>query len=611
MSPEELSQTIDLPRHEPIPLLIAQLAARSPDLPAVDAGGRTWTYRTLAARSAEVASSLLRDGLSRGDVVAVTGRHTPELVACLLGALASGGVLLPVDPALPERRKHQLLAEAGATRVLDADRAGGAVAAPALDELAAKIAPEDPAYVLFTSGTTGVPRGVVGLHRGLSHFLAWQREEFGVGSQDRCAQLTGLSFDVVLRDVFLPLTAGAVLCLPASGESPAPEEILGWLRDERITLLHAVPTVTRSWLSNVPVPSLRCVFFAGEALTGELVNDFRAAVSPAVQVVNLYGPTETTLAKSFFRVPFPAPAGPQPVGRPLPQTQLFVLDGDARLCDDDEPGEIVIRTPFRTAGYLDGTGFAPNPFNQDDADVVYRTGDRGCRSADGTLLVLGRLDDQIKIRGVRVEPAEVTAVLAAHPAVADAVVLGRAGSDGEVRLDGYAVLKKLDGYAVLKKGVPATAEDLRADLHLGLPAVMVPGRISLLPRLPVTLNGKLDRAALLALDDPPAPPPDAMPRDGTLRAMAEIWSEVLGQQIGGDDDFFAVGGHSLHAATILSRVRKVFGVVLTMRTLFERPTLADFARAAAEETGQRDDDGLSLSAFDRRYPAGEPRSTRE
>jgi amino acid adenylation domain-containing protein len=602
LSPEELSQRVDLPRHEPIPLLIAQLAARSPELLAVEAGGRRWTYETLAARSAEVASGLLSDGLSQGDVVAVTGRRTPELIACLLGVLASGGVLLPVDPALPERRKHLLLAEAGATRVLDADRARGAVAAPALDVLAASTAPEDPAYVLFTSGTTGVPRAVVGLHRGLSHFLAWQRGEFGVGPEDRCAQLTGLSFDVVLRDVFLPLTAGAVLCLPTSGESPAPEEIFGWLQDERITLLHAVPTVTMSWLPAVPVPSLRCVFFAGEALTGELVNDLRAAVSPAVEVVNLYGPTETTLAKSFFRVPSPAPSGPQPVGRPLPQTQIFVLDGDARLCNDDEPGEVVIRTPFRTAGYLDGTGFAPNPFNQDDADVVYRTGDRGRRSADGTLWVLGRLDDQIKIRGVRVEPAEVTAVLAAHPAVADAVVLGRAGSDGGVWLDGYAVLKK---------GVPATAEDLRADLHIALPAVMVPGRVSLLPRLPVTPNGKLDRAALLALDDPPAPQPDAIPRDGTLRAMAEIWSEVLDQKVEGDDDFFAIGGHSLQAASILSRVRKAFGVTLTMRTLFERPTLADFAGAAVEETGRQDDNEPPPAAFERRYMTGEPWRTPE
>jgi amino acid adenylation domain-containing protein len=570
----EFDQPIEIPWHAPVPALVAGLATRRPDLTALMADGRSWTYATLAEHAAGVATGLLDAGLRRGEVVAVTGGRTPELIATMLGVLASGNVLLPMDPALPERRRQLLLAHAGVRRVLDCDAAPTVPARVRdLDSLAARLDPADPAYVVFTSGTTGVPRGVLGRHRGLSHFLAWQREQFAVGIDDRCAQLTGLSFDVVLRDVWLPLTSGAVLCLPPSGRPPAPRETIAWLRNAHITILHAVPTIARSWLTDIPVPTLRQIFFAGEPLPGDLVDRFRAMVSPTVDVVNLYGPTETTLAKSWYRVPDPAHRGTQPVGSPLPQTQIVVLDGDGRPCADGEPGEIVIRTPFRTAGYLDGTGFVANPLRPDPEDLVFRTGDRGVRAADGTLSVLGRLDDQVKINGVRIEPAEVAAALAAHPSVADAAVLGRSHDDGTVGLAGFAVLHP-------QKTV--TGADLRAALEPFLPAVMIPATITLLPRLPVTPNGKLDRAALLANDGLAGRAVHPEPTGSSFAAMAAIWSDVLGCEVSGDDDFFALNGHSLHAATILSRVRKQFGVILTMRTLFERPTLAEFARAVDE-----------------------------
>jgi amino acid adenylation domain-containing protein len=579
----EFGQATGLPRYAPVPQLVASVAARYPARTAITSGDDVWTYAQLAGHAAGVADGLLEDGLTGGDVVAVTGRHTPELIACMLGVLACGCVLLPVDPALPEQRQSLLLASAGARRVL---RSCGTHEASDLVRLAMRVEADAPAYVMFTSGTTGLPRGVLGRHRGLSHFLSWQREEFAVGAADRCAQLTGLSFDVVLRDVFLPLISGAVLCLPSSGEPPAPDDTLAWLRQEQITLLHAVPTVMRAWLDDVRLDSLRVVFFAGEPLHGELVDEFRTRVSPSADIVNLYGPTETTLAKSYYRVPAPALPAVQPVGHPLPGTQIFVQSSDGRLCDDGEQGEILISTPFRTAGYLDGTGFEPNPFGSGERDLVFRTGDRGYRLPDGMLVVTGRLDDQIKINGVRIAPAEVTAALLAHPEVADAIVLGHEVPGSGARLDGFVVLSPL---------ARSSSAQIRADLERSLPSVMVPSAITIVPGLPVTANGKLDRVALLALVSRPGARGDRSA--SRLSVIGDIWSDVLEQKVDATDDFFALGGHSLHAALILSRIRKELGVDLPMRVLFERPTLGEFLSAA-----EQGDDGYEeppLIALDR------------
>lgn len=460
-------------------------------------------------------------------------------------------------------------------------RSCGRRKSPDLARIASRVSGDDPAYIMFTSGTTGKPRGVRGLHRGLSHFLAWQREQFGVGPADRCAQLTGLSFDVMLRDVFLPLTSGAVLCLPGPGEAPAPDDTLAWLAGERATLLHVVPAVMRAWMRDVRVDSLRLVFFAGEPLPGELVEEFRARVSPSAEVVNLYGPTETTLAKAFYRVPAPAPPGAQPVGLPLPNTQIFVLNNAGQPCGAGELGEVVIRTPFRTAGYLDGTGFVANPFSADDRDVLFKTGDLGSCLPDGTLLLSGRLDDEIKIRGVRIAPLEVATALRAHPQVIDAVVLGQ-------KTAGHGA--RLDGFVVLRPQATISSARLRADLQLSLPAVMVPSTLTIVPGFPVTANGKADRDALLAM----VRVPEAKVDDQAERfsVIADLWSAVLEQKVSAEDDFFDLGGHSLHAATILSRIRKNLGLDLSIRTFFESPTLAEFVRAAGENAVSFDEPPL-------------------
>jgi amino acid adenylation domain-containing protein len=445
-----------------------------------------------------------------------------------------------------------------------------------------EIGPSDAAYLFFTSGTSGVPKGVLGCHKGLSHFLKWQREEFGITVADRAAQLTGLSFDVVLRDIFLPLTSGASLHLPDDPSNAASSHILSWLEREQISILHTVPTLAQTWLNDVPqgvsLRSLRWVFFAGEPLTDSLVRRWREAFPASGQQVNLYGPTETTLAKCFHVVPDQPKFGVQPVGRALPETQALVLSSANHLSGIGEPGEIVIRTPFRSLGYINAAEeqrarFIQNPFTNDGDDLLYRTGDRGRYQPDGTLEILGRLDEQIKIRGVRVEPEEVNAILSRHPSVAGSIVVSLKDQQGENALAAYVVHDTSD---------PVNVAELREYLAQKLPPALVPTFFVTLEQLPLTANGKVDRRAL------PQPDPSLTnlkrefiaPRNATEELVSGAWSEVLGiSQIGIHDNFFELGGHSLRATQVLSRINVIFKIELRLSAVFEHSTVAGLAAA--------------------------------
>ena len=567
-----LSQRIDAPAPALISEVVRARAARSPDAIAVECGAVRWPYADLLAETERTAASLHAQGAEPGEVVAVTHGRGPALVASVLAILAGGMRLLTVDPVLPARRRRLMISEAGVRHVLgpEVGRPSGRLS---WSELAPP-SPDDPAYVFFTSGTTGVPNAVLGMHKGLAHFILWQRDEFHVGPGDRCGQLTGLSFDVLLRDLLLPLSSGATLVIP--DRDLAPEEVLPWLADERISILHAVPSLASAWAGGrerVGDGGLRCTFFAGEPLSGELVERWRR-VTGAREVVNLYGPTETTLAKCAHRVPSPAPPGLLPVGRPLPDTQVVLLDPDHRPCMIGEEGEVAIRTPFRTLGYLhprgdSGSRFIANPYRADPGDLLYLTGDRGRQRADGSFEILGRLDDQVKIRGIRIEPDEVAAVLAGHPGIASAAVVSRLGEDGTPELLAYVIDED--------RSSPSGDGDLRAYLLDRLPAVALPVCFTRLDRLPLTANGKLDRRALVTSKESreESPPKTVAPADDWL---ARIWSEVLGTEVAPDGDFFALGGHSLLAARMLAKVRDEIGVEIPIRSLFDAPTLEAFSR---------------------------------
>ncbi len=590
--------------HEPVALQVAERARRAPADPAVRQGERTWSYAEMAAAVRDLAELLaLRTGGPRQVVAVGGGAPSFGLVASLLGVLASGSVLLTLDPALPPARRRLMARRAGARFLLHVDGAppdaelrqllpwleilhvdpesgrpleeGGGRREPPV------VGPDDPAYIFFTSGSTGVPKGVLGSHKGVSHFVDWQRDRFAVGPGDRCAQLIGLSFDALLRDVFLPLTSGATLCLPAADGVASPPRLVDWLRREGITLLHTLPAVAQSWIASLdgprPLPALRRVFFSGEPLTGVLVERWRRAFPGEALLVNLYGPTETTMVKCCYVVPEDPASGVQPLGHPLPATQALVLNGAGALCGVSEPGEIAIRTPFRTLGYINApeenrARFVPNPARQDPHDRIYRTGDRGRYRPDGFLELLGRLDEQVKIRGVRVEPSEVEAALATHPAVREVAVAAH-DDRGE---------RRLVAYLVLEPGAQVADRELRAGLRERLPEAMVPGAFVRLDRLPLTASGKVDRRALPAPEEGAAEDGYARPTDPLEEILAGIWADVLGiGRVGVDDDFFALGGHSLVATQVVSRIQGTLGVTASVRWLFEHPTVRGLAPLVA------------------------------
>ena len=605
-----------------VPEAISRVVRDAPGRPAIEQGSRIWTYGELGEAVEALARALHARGVARGSVVAVTGRSSFGLVAGMLAVLASGGVMLPIAVDLPERRKRLMLDEVRASHLLevgddpgDGDWSrdlGPGVVVP-IDERTGKIvgtgaealppeagalsvpAADDPAYIFFTSGTTGTPKGVLGVHRAIGHFLDWQRTTFRIAPGDRCGQLTNISFDVVLRDVFLPLWSGATLCLPP--KDLPPDQVLAWLASQKISVVHVVPSLAHAWLEHAPpglvLPSLRWVFFAGEPLTDTLIRLWREVVPEACAMVNLYGPTEATMVKCCYRVPQEPLPGVQPVGGPLPQTQALVLSDENRLCGVNEQGEIVLRTPFMTRGYINdpveqGKRFIANPFGSDPGDLVYRTGDLGRYRPDGTLMVLGRLDRQIKIRGVRIEPDEVAAVLSVHPLVQACAVIGRELGAQPMALVAYVVAGRND----------IDGSTLRGYLAERLPAPLVPSAFVFLERLPLTPNGKLDHHRLPVPEAADRQEADyAAPRTPLEEAVARIWGDVLGlARVGVQDDFFALGGHSLLATRIVARLRAALGVELPLRTLFEAPTVAGLAMVIAQRLLATLDDARATAA---------------
>ncbi len=590
-----------------LPQLVLAQARQYPTQVALCQGEISWTYQDVVRHAASVTRMVRLHGVGKGDVIAVYGPSCPAFVSCCLAVLLSGGVLLLVDPDLVRSRQQQMLQEARATCLLyietpEVDRAylQELTSSPTLPvsplvparqeaeledvEHQTALQGNDPAYIFFTSGTTGVPKGILGSHKGLSHFLTWQRETFQIEPEDRCAQLIRLSFDAVLRDMFLPLVSGATLCIPARPHELSAEYILPWLDQQRITLLHTIPSIVQLWIQHSPpqvtLSHLRLLFWSGEPMTDVLVQKWRRAFPAAGEIINFYGPTETTFIKSYYCVPreeqllLPV----QPVGRPLPETQMLVCTAQNTLCGIGEIGEIVIRTPFRTLGYINQRAepesrFRINPFTRSEHDIVYYTGDYGRYRFDGGLDILGRLDQQVKIHGVRIELGEIAAVLARYEGVSACEVVAFKGEDQDYTLVAYIV-------STSDESEEALATVLRKYLSTHLPSVMVPAFFRFLPAFPLTANGKLDRSALPRPDLTSRQVTTAIvaPRTASERWIVACWCDILKRDsISVEENFFTLGGHSLLAMEVIARLRTHFHIELPLRMLFEHPTIADLA----------------------------------
>lgn len=576
---------------------------------AIEQGKEQLTYIELMDRVEELARRLVGLGCSSNDIVMLTGPRGIGFVIGMLAIFRCGSVMFPVNPALPKKRQQQLISIAKPVRGIFVEDLNGSFESvdfinfPCLhiDSKTGKaLGGSDPksdhihlpkvdihrsAYLFFTSGTTGVPRGVLGWHGGLSHFLDWQRKNFKILSTDRCAQMTNVSFDVMLRDTLLALVSGGTLVVPEAEDEANGAAIIRWLGQKQITVLHAAPTVFHTWLLDTPkgarLDDLKWLFLAGEPLRASLVNRFRSLFPGHTRIVNLYGPTETTMAKFAYEVPCGPLPTILPVGFPLPECQGFIWRGE-RFCGVGEPGEVVIRTPYRTLGYFGNqedrvSGFILNPYAHDRSDLLYRTGDLGRICPDGALEVLGRLDHQVKISGVRIQPAEIEGVLAKHPSVVACAVIPIREADGESRLVAYVVVTRYD---------ETLSEQLRRYVGEHLPQAMVPGEYIRIDRIPTTANGKIDLAMLPKSGIAMRKVISAQDKPHTTVeiAIAKIWEEVLSQSaLGRSDNFFELGGTSLKILRLLHFLEGRFPGKFRVAQLFSYPTIFEQARLVSQD----------------------------
>ncbi|MET0400662.1 MAG: amino acid adenylation domain-containing protein [Longimicrobiaceae bacterium] len=563
----------------------AAWAARAPERVALVHGTERVTYGELLARAERVAGALRLRGVGPEARVGVCTGRGPEMVAATLGVLLAGGAYVPLDPKYPRERLDFVLRDAEVrvlvTEARLADRlpdSGGEMvvldgldaASDAFPGKAGAASADNLAYLIYTSGSTGRPKGVQVEHRSAVALLRWADEVFPDDVLAGVLASTSLSFDLSVFELFLPLGRGgavvladdalALASLPARGE---------------VTLLNTVPSAAAARVRAGAVPaSVRVVCLAGEALKRGLADELYAL--PQVEAVyNLYGPSEDTTYSTWARVPR-RDDRPPAIGRAVAGTAAYVLDGGMEPVAEDAPGELYLGGAGVARGYLgrpDATAaaFVPDPFGGEPGARMYRTGDAVRARPDGELEFLGRLDHQVKLRGFRIEPGEVEAVLAAAPGVRDAVVVLREDTPGDPRLAAYLVPGGPGPLAVA-----AVRDFVRARL----PEPMVPGAWAVLDALPLTPNGKTDRAALPAPEGPLAAdaPAYVAPRTPTEAALAAAWAGVLGvDRVGVEDDFLELGGHSLLAMRVVARVREALGVELPLAAVLEARTVAGLA----------------------------------
>ncbi|QMU70593.1 amino acid adenylation domain-containing protein [Streptacidiphilus sp. P02-A3a] len=566
--------TVEVPTGT-LPELFEARVRRTPDAVAVVFEGAEVTYAELNARANRLARLLVERGVRPESVVPVLMERSVELVVALLGVLKSGGAYLPVDPDYPAERIDYVLAEAGSPIVVTAALIDEASDQDAADLGDRGLLPDHPAYVIFTSGSTGRPKGVVIPHTGIVNRLACMQHVYGLTGSDRMLQKTPFGFDVSVWEFFLPLLAGATLVVARPGGHREPEYLAELIRRERVTHTHFVPSMLRMFLAQPETAagtSLRAVMCGGEVMTPELRGEV-ARVLPGVPLYNLYGPTEATVETTEWACGGADTDGSVPIGRPVWNTSVYVLDAALRPVPPGVEGELYVAGVQLARGYLNRPGltaerFVADPFG-DAGERLYRSGDLARWRADGALEYVGRTDDQVKIRGNRVELGEVESALTVHPSVTYAAVVVREDVPGDTRLIGYVVpAGEFDPVAV------------RAQLTATLPAYMVPAAFVVLDELPLMVNGKLDRRALPAPGFTAGSPYRA---PATLReeVLCEVFAQVLGvPRVGVDDDFFELGGHSLLAVSLVERLR-VRGVQVSIRTLFTSPTAAGLAAASA------------------------------
>ncbi|MDX3229011.1 non-ribosomal peptide synthetase [Streptomyces sp. ME19-01-6] len=600
---EEWNDTAADYPHTTLARLVSERAARHPDRVALAGGDGTLTYRQLVERAERLARVLVNHGVRPGDTVGLRVERGTAQIEAVLAVLLAGAAYVPIDPAVPADRAAFILTDSAATLLLtntahtaDPGFAGPTVRLDEIDHTAApphretlpEPAPDDLAYVIYTSGTTGRPKGVRVTHRNVVRLVAGDRLPFRFGPDDVWVLAHSYAFDFSVWEIFGCLVHGGRLVVPDGDELRDPRRVAELVRRHQVTVLNQTPSMFAQLVRVTDteerrMASLRYVILGGARFAPATLGDWPTG-HPGTEVVNMYGITETTVHVTARTITAEDIAADRsPIGTPLPTTTVRLLDphpaaGRHRMLPVGAVGEICVGGEGVAAGYvgrpeLERERFVPDPYG---SGRLYRSGDLGRYRPDGTLEYLGRMDDQLQVRGYRIEPAEVETCLTGHPDVAQAqVTVDEADTD------------RLVAHLWCPTNAPDAGE-LRARLAERLPAYMVPSVFKVADRIPLSVNGKVDLAELAARSTVLTDGAGSAPRTETARALAPLWGDLLPvPEIFADTSFFEAGGHSLLAATLLSQVSTRFGVDLPVRTVFEHPRLGDLADRIDEALAAR------------------------
>jgi tyrocidine synthetase-3 len=588
---------------------------------AVEEENASITFKKLNNRANQIANLLRNLGLNREQVAATLLPSGINLISALLGIFKAGGIYMPMGTTMSEKRISQVLTK-GDPRILIVSKDQKEWVLKLINTLKINIQhilvleddqplllsfdgpslkeeilelhnfsdenlpvineSTDGNYIFYTSGSTGTPKAILGCHDSLSHFIHWEKNEFEIDDSCRVSQLTAITFDASLRDIFLPLCTGGTLCIPSESVKSNLLKLAEWLENSSVTLMHSVPSLFRS-LTRIlpeeksgqkPFEKLKYIFLAGEMLYNKDIQNWRSKVGTHVQIVNFYGATESTMIKTFHRIGEVAdnPAAIIPVGKPISNTVIAIINDSDTLCSAGEIGNVYIKTPFLSKGYykdlqLTEKVFVQNPLVKDKKDILYYTGDLGRYMNSGEVEILGRKDNQVKVNGIRVELAEIEQAVLSLEGVLEAIVIPYINKENLTELICYFT------------GNAAKSEDFATLLQKELNQGTIPSYFFYLEEMPLNINGKIDKKKLpkpskLLIDDN-----SFQPVEGAFeQKIEEIWKGVLGiERIGRNSSFFNIGGNSLKAIQMISRIYKEFNVMILVRDIFDAPTIAKLA----------------------------------
>jgi amino acid adenylation domain-containing protein len=567
---------------------------------------RSMTYQELNRRANRLAHYLQKLGIGPETIVGVYFERSLELVIAILGVLKAGGAYVPLDPDFPVGRLNFMFSDArspvlltqrdlvgklepGLSQIICLDSDWEVIVKEDPDNPVRTAAPENLAYLIYTSGSTGLPKGVMISHRALYNHMSWMQATFPIGSGDRVLQKTAISFDASIWEFYAPLLAGAQLVMAKPGGHRDAAYLVDAILHDGITILQVVPTVLRLLVEEPGLRqclSLRRLFCGGEALLPELAE--RVPANLDIELINLYGPAEACIDTLYYPVPHGGSITQVPIGRPVANTQVYVLDSQFTLLPLGEVGELFLAGDSLGRGYLNQPTLTAERFLPNQMDSLggrlYRTGDLARHLPDGNIEFVGRVDSQVKILGGRLELTEIERVIEQYPGVQQSAVVVQGSQVG-------SGAKRLVAYLVLQPGAKLTGDQLRQHLRRHLPDYMMPANFVFLDALPILPSGKLDRRALpepgaigLASDRPTSELGTAFEH-----LLMQIWIEVLGvNQIGLQDNFFELGGHSLLAFRLMNKIEELFDSDLRLTILFETPTFGDFSKAVLENFADKE-----------------------